>query len=135
MKAILLYSSYGAEETAGISSGMLVFIAILFITFGVLQIILFFKLWAMTNNIRAIKGKYCEENTSGLIRKLLILGEKEKVKEILIDDFFKSISSGDYYMSFDNEKKLLEDSFRRIREEVPQYIKDLTEESYIKLFL
>ena len=33
-------------------------VSIIIIVFGVLQIILFFKLWGMTNDIRAIKNKY-----------------------------------------------------------------------------
>lgn len=35
--------------------GMLSFVGIIIIVFGVLQIILFFKLWGMTNNISRIK--------------------------------------------------------------------------------
>lgn len=34
------------------------FTGIIIIVFGVLQIILFFKLWIMTNDIRKIKNKY-----------------------------------------------------------------------------
>lgn len=35
--------------------------SIAFIAFGILQIILFFKLWAMTNDVREIKNKYLNE--------------------------------------------------------------------------
>ncbi|WP_042373645.1 hypothetical protein [Bacteroides neonati] len=38
--------------------GLLNFVSIIIIVFGVLQIILFFKLWGMTDDIRAIKNKY-----------------------------------------------------------------------------
>ena len=31
---------------------------IIIITFGILQIILFFKIWGMTNDIKQIKNKY-----------------------------------------------------------------------------
>lgn len=37
---------------------MMTFTGIIIIVFGVLQIILFFKLWIMTNDIRKIKNKY-----------------------------------------------------------------------------
>lgn len=33
-------------------------LAIIFIVFGILQIILFFKIWGMTDDIREIKNKY-----------------------------------------------------------------------------
>ncbi|MDD3040151.1 hypothetical protein [Bacteroides sp.] len=37
---------------------MQVFIGLIIIVFGILQIILFFKIWGMTNDIREIKEKY-----------------------------------------------------------------------------
>lgn len=37
---------------------MLTFTGLVVIVFGILQIILFFKLWGMTNDIREIKNKY-----------------------------------------------------------------------------
>lgn len=37
---------------------MLTFTGLVMIVFGILQIILFFKLWGMTNDIRDIKNKY-----------------------------------------------------------------------------
>ena len=36
---------------------LMTFTGIVMIAFGILQIILFFKIWAMTNNVREIKGK------------------------------------------------------------------------------
>lgn len=38
--------------------GMISFVGIVALVFGVLQIILFFKLWGMTNDIKEIKEKY-----------------------------------------------------------------------------
>lgn len=35
---------------------MLELLSIIFLIFGILQIILFFKIWGMTNDVRAIKG-------------------------------------------------------------------------------
>ncbi len=40
------------------------FAGIIMIIFGILQIILFFKLWGMTNDIKAIKNKYLEYATN-----------------------------------------------------------------------
>lgn len=33
-------------------------LAIIIVVFGILQLILFFKIWGMTNDIREIKNKY-----------------------------------------------------------------------------
>jgi hypothetical protein len=136
METILLYNSYGSENILGVGSVVLIVIAILFIAFGILQTVLFFKLWRMTNdirkievNIRDIKYRYCPKIASGLMRKLLILGQKEKAKEIIIDNFFNKLSDGN---DFDNEKKVLEQNFSRIGEVLPKELKDLTAESYYK---
>lgn len=39
-------------------------LAIIFIVFGLLQIILFFKIWGMTNDIREMKNKYFRADIS-----------------------------------------------------------------------
>lgn len=43
------------------------FAGLIMIVFGILQIILFFKLWGMTNDIKAIKNKYLESTTNNSI--------------------------------------------------------------------
>ena len=40
---------------------IITFTGVVMIVFGILQIILFFKIWGMTNNVSKIKGKL-EEN-------------------------------------------------------------------------
>lgn len=41
---------------------MYLFIGIVIIAFGILQIILFFKLWIMTNDIREIRNQYINKS-------------------------------------------------------------------------
>ena len=81
------------------------FMAIVFLVFGILQIILFFKVWGMTNNVKKIKDKLSEddfffpveklfENTSLVksafavnvqkINKLIYLEEKLAARHILL---------------------------------------------------
>ena len=40
---------------------MIDFLTIVLLIFGVLQIILFFKVWGMTNDIREIRNKYLKD--------------------------------------------------------------------------
>lgn len=40
---------------------MMVLLEIIVIVFGILQIILFFKIWGMTNNVKCLKEKFCDE--------------------------------------------------------------------------
>lgn len=42
--------------------GFYLFIGIVIIVFGILQIILFFKLWGMTNDIREIRKEYINKS-------------------------------------------------------------------------
>jgi len=79
--------------------GLMTFTGFIIIVFGVLQIILFFKLWGMTNDIKDIRNKYLEENHSNTSSftsttpkyKGEIPGEDAKFKE---DDLVVLISTG-----------------------------------------
>lgn len=68
---------------------MYAFLSVILIIFGILQIILFFKLWGMTNNIRDIRekiGARPNETYSQLeksIWQLLLENKKEKAIEFL----------------------------------------------------
>lgn len=46
---------------------MVEFIAIVSLVAGILQIILFFKVWGMTNDIRELKKDHFNENDMGLV--------------------------------------------------------------------
>lgn len=62
------------------------FITVLFIVFGILQIILFFKLWGMTNDVRAMKEKMYEKSK---VQRVI-----ENGKAFHIDDTVIEIESG-----------------------------------------
>lgn len=62
---------------------MLTFVSIIVIVFGILQIILFFKVWAMTNDVRSIKGKM--SNSEHSFKRYMLMGEKEKAYLVLKD--------------------------------------------------
>lgn len=67
---------------------MEIFIAIITIVVGVLQIVLFFKLWAMTNDVKKLKKKlHADVETDRIdeIRIALLKGDKEKAIELLTD--------------------------------------------------
>ena len=77
---------------------MVEFVAIISFIAGVLQIILFFKVWGMTNDIRELKEDHFNEiNMADPYQKVnfarinLILGNKEKVKYMLLNDFITNV--------------------------------------------
>ena len=59
---------------------MIDFLTIVLLVFGVLQIVLFFKIWGMTNDIREMRNKYLKD-------------EDEKVLEEVTNNPLPSISN------------------------------------------
>ncbi|MDY5237342.1 hypothetical protein [Bacteroides helcogenes] len=47
---------------------MIDFLTIVLLVFGVLQIILFFKVWGMTNDIKEIRNKYLKDEDAKRIK-------------------------------------------------------------------
>ena len=71
------------------------FASIAIIVFGVLQIILFFKLWEMTNDVKKISLKHSPSKEDELIDEAQLLcldGEKENAFKCYKQTFFISIS-------------------------------------------
>lgn len=82
------------------SSGWITFYAILMFVWGILQIILFFKVWGMTDDIRALKRDYFnekdtnnKESIDNSLKQYYLQGDLEKVKKILIKQFIDKVES------------------------------------------
>ena len=113
------------------------FMAIVFLVFGILQIILFFKIWGMTNNVKKIKEAFLEKDFPAeyllvkpdlvkdafyanirKIDKLIYLEDKEAARRTLLSmkyDLESCRNSADKYV----EKEVLELSeplFKKIEE-------------------
>ena len=81
---------------------------IIIIVFGILQIILFFKIWGMTNDIEKIRAKYCRTETVKIegikpaVVKMKNLGQKKEALEFLdnmmqkrLDGLFAELQTSD----------------------------------------
>ncbi len=94
---------------------MEILLSIIFIVFGVLQIILFFKVWGMTNDIRAMKNKYLYQDSistnfdskedNGNYKKDTLVVELKTEKqmrtgELLDNGMYKCYSNGIYVGDF-----------------------------------
>lgn len=113
------------------------FMTIVFLVFGILQIILFFKVWGMTNNVKKIKEAFLEKDFPAeyllvkpdlvkdafyanirKIDKLIYSGEKEAARRMLLSmkyDLEGCCNSADKYV----EKEVLKLSdplFKKIDE-------------------
>lgn len=133
--AFAYYGDYGSSS----SSGWLTFIGIIMIVGGILEIILFFKLWGMTNDIRAIKkDHFCETHfesqgeTARYLRKNLLLGNKDNVKRILLQNFidnveigYSKLKDGAYVKDENGVSKWVSCKEQNLKESIVPYVKQL----------
>ena len=121
-----------------------VFIAIISLVAAILQIILFFKVWGMTNDVRALKRDHFSETSIETLyqkaifaRKNLLLGKKENVKIMLLKNFIFNLEQN-YTKEEDSIKPYVESlrkQFAKLGEELPEYINKLeTFGDYHQLF-
>ena len=113
-------------------------IMIITIAAAVLQIILFFKIWAMCDDVKAMRGNFSLSSDFRFnIRKMILLGNKEKAKELILNRFFEAIKDVNYKDAESDDakkysdkeflriKKELEGALLKIGEELPEEIKNL----------
>lgn len=80
------------------------FVSIVIIVFGVLQIILFFKLWGMTNDVERIKNKLNIDPTID-IRVYLLKKDYEGAYNAIYESFIKEVAKKrDIYTSWKSFK-------------------------------
>lgn len=103
-----------------------VFLSLIFIVFGVLQIILFFKLWGMTNDVRAIK-KIIQPDEQSIIRDIL---KGSDVKNALFDNMFDEMyllyKTGNDYTTYSTIIEKYQALYQRACVEFPERFKNIT---------
>lgn len=85
---------------------------VVLIVFSIFQIILFFKIWIMSNDVNDIKNNLSKNEKIIQIKVLAIKGEKDKAKEMLDELFIYEICSykgyrenkQTYYEFFDSKE-------------------------------
>lgn len=130
------YGDYSSPEP----SGTIKFLMFVLFVWGILEVILFFKVWGMTNNVKQIKTELTRSNTTELFRKYRLFGQNDKAAEILIqvflNDMEKYVHSDTYYSGENIEEKIAELEFQlaQLGEKLPDEFKNLkTAEDYYKL--
>lgn len=115
------------------------FIIILLLIFGILQIILFFKIWNMCNNVKMITRKpNCKVEAKDL-NKALLIGDKNNALKLLtdaaIDELLDVIDEADPYIQERMLGKMNEKYskiFSNLGVEMPDPLKRLTTVSEIR---
>ena len=93
-------ASYGDLET----SGWLTFIGILMIAWGILEIILFFKIWGMTNNVRKLTNHFCKTTPIPETKPIPKIPTNYELKDY--DKRLDSVKVGDKVRRIDDRKIL-----------------------------
>lgn len=92
------YGDYSYSSPKLEMPGWLVFMSIVMIVWGILEIVLFFKVWGMTDNVKAMKKAHFNEmefeskaEIVRFLRENLVLGNMENVKKILLKNFIDNL--------------------------------------------
>ena len=140
------FAYYGSSSDSG-------FLSIILIVGGILNLILFFKIWGMTNDVKALKEGLIEhmifskESKANYLRKNVVLGKIEIVKRMLLNDFIYNVEKQYWKLLKNNYKDValkqsilpyietLQQQYEKIGEELPSYIKTMkTFADYYNLF-
>lgn len=118
--------------------GMLTFIGWVIIIFGILQIILFFKVWIMTNNVAKISKKMgCGNNKLHSVRATLLTEGADAAKKILLKsivDDLMNFSENGINSGYDSYNQIIEHYspvFKYLEMEIPQDIKNFNVRSSV----
>lgn len=72
---------------------MEIFILILYVVFGILSLILFFKVWGMCNNVYKIKSKFLGDssNNQDELKYFVLMGKNEEAYNLLCREMYHTI--------------------------------------------
>lgn len=112
--------------------GMMTFVSLVVIVFGILQIILFFKLWGMTSDVRKLKVELLRKNSSSEAAILFLKGDKVAAYNQLLEAFLRDVvnaanstwtsnPNNDYKVDFKNIKQDYYSAFGKIGLGHPDY--------------
>lgn len=98
--------------------GLIQFTGIVMIAFGILQIILFFKIWGMTNNVKRIWRKIDNKDFLSEACVTFIKGDIETTEKLANEAFLQEVAllskSSESYEDWLNDYKHLQEKYTRI---------------------
>lgn len=121
--------------------GILNFISIIFIVFGILQIILFFKMWGMTNDVKELKNLYTDRSKelassinrlSDVIKSSIPKEEKQPVKKNIIPEKkFSELIQEPYKKAPENELPAIDENSNDFKQHLRKW-KILKDKGYVE---
>lgn len=144
------FAQYGNDSILA-NDGFLTFISIILLASGALQIILFFKVWIMTNDVNVLKKKYIDnasfipdelKTTRMAVLKLKLSNKTEEaystLNGLIFDRMLRNFNSNGK-IGFENNKKfvfsLYSELYNQIGKEIPEELRNLTAEDFMNFGL
>lgn len=120
------YSSYDEPSSFAMFITVLTFAGVL------LNIILFFKIWGMTNNVKRIKEKMIPNSSDDLseeLNTLHFMGKDKECEEIILRDFYSTLNDKINWA----KGNMLEENFNKKIDEPITKFTDIVAKQYKKI--
>ena len=118
---------------------MIDFLTIVLLIFGVLQIILFFKVWGMTNNIKRIWKKIDNKDFLSDACIAYIKGNMEETEKLVNEAFLQEVAllskSSEDYVSCEKAFRELEEKYTKVFKKINKPTPDFKKYSNPKIYL
>ena len=119
--------------------GLMQFTGIVIIAFGILQIILFFKVWGMTNNVKRIWKKIANKDFLSNACISYITGDLEETEKLANEAFLQEVAllskSSESYEDWLNGYKKLKDKYTRLFKKIDKPAPDFDKYEDPKIYL
>lgn len=107
------------------------FLSVILIVFGILQIILFFKVWGMTNSVKRIQDKMDDQDFVAKACYSYLKGDIDETERLLNDAFLLEVSVlskssrayQDWYQLYDKLVLKYKRAFKKIDKPTPDFEK------------
>ena len=119
--------------------GLMQFTGIVIIAFGILQIILFFKVWGMTNNVKRIWKKIDNKDFLSNACISYIKGDLEETEKLANEAFIQEVAllskSSESYEAWADGYKELKEKYTRIFKKIDKPTPDFNKYEDPKMYL
>ena len=119
--------------------GLIQFTGIVMIAFGILQIILFFKVWGMTNDVKKIWKKIDNKDFLSDACVSYIKGNLEETEKLANEAFLQEVAflskSTNSYEDWDNGYKEIKEKYTRLFKKIDKRAPDFNKYEDPKMYL
>lgn len=119
--------------------GLMAFAGVVMIAFGILQIILFFKIWGMTNDVKRIWKKVNNDDFLSDACLSYLKGNIEEVEKQANEAFLQEVAllskSSESYEDWANGFNQIEEKYTRLFKKIDKSAPDFEKYKDVKMYL